>query len=610
MRLIKKYLPDSPNYHQPNTSNQKPFISASYSNPASSQSSLFFDTDSCRSGDIATIKDILSHEPQKPRTSIRNKISDFAEKLPVVTQNKSRRPEEIQAELDEQKKYSNLFGITQAKNNGTERSYPNSFQPENLAGILNADLFTELVKYMKNNAADNKTVHALIDQETTEESVKKDAEYDFEYTLKKNLDKINTKYAVLCKANTSLKRGIKNAEKSKETITCQAQLRDMNYQKEIRDLQDSLAATKLELAGEKENSEILNKSIGLLKGENDKLKDDNDTLKNENDTLREENDKLKEKNTEILNQAQSRERRCERIINSLRLQSTTSQAELIEKKMEYQILLSEFQSHVDTVPTAEDDLFTIHAKLNIVQTKISDLCMSLKDFLNPNEGEVYNIFFDNWKEDSFRYKVLMEKRGDGSYGFDYGIISLLVESFITEYLINEVYDVPIYLGLPINTAYTELSEWEPFKNCANWSRKLRKQLCSLASRPEISEKLNENRAQVTRNILKPLSAIFTRITPATITKVTAIVNLASQISLAMHSQDVPVKCIKLKEGKDKINNTMRSLYGSIEGETTIQIVVCPPFIANEGQETESVLLEGKVICFERPQKGKTLAVAD
>ncbi|KAI9028160.1 hypothetical protein CLU79DRAFT_738030 [Phycomyces nitens] len=597
MRLIKKYVQDNPDGHQVSVPNSPAFALLNYPNSPSSQESLLSNGRNSRSQDIRIIKNILARQVQMAMpTPIDG--AGTSQSTPIVTQRKS--PQEatqvfenasvsetsslhshghtkLPTEFDGYKAYYDALANPPRWKNATEKPYQSI--PES-AGVSNGGLDSEVTNYFKTTIENIRNENMKLKQ-YLKESTKNNQEQALESLMKKDLERMNKKYAVLFKANTSLKRGIKKIEKDKDNAYLQAQVRNTNHQKEIKDLQESLAAVQLELSNEKENREILATNNFLLK---------------------DENEKLKEKNIELLNQAQSRERRCERIISSLRLQSTTAQAELIEKKMEYQILLSEFQGHVDAVPAVEDDLFTIHAKLNIVQTKISNLCLNLKDFLNPNETEVYNIFFDNWKEDSFRYKTLMEKRADGSYGFDYDIISLLVESFITEYLIKEVYDVPIYLGLPINSSYTQLSEWEPFKNCSNWSRKLRKQLCSLASRPEISEKLGENRAQVIRNILQPLSVLFTRISPETVTKVTAIVNLASQISLAMHGQDVPIKCVKLKEGKDKINNTMQRLYGSIEGETTIQIVVCPPFIANEGQETESVLLEGKVICFDRIPK--------
>ncbi|KAL0096293.1 hypothetical protein J3Q64DRAFT_1669050 [Phycomyces blakesleeanus] len=278
--------------------------------------------------------------------------------------------------------------------------------------------------------------------------------------------------------------------------------------------------------------------------------------------------------------------------------------ELSKKKEESRTLLSNLHEHLKQIRATDDDYSTIQTKLNTIQAKISNLCMSLKKFLTPNEEQVLSTLYDYFDDRNNVLDQFLCERDNGLMGMDYSIVSLLVERFITIHIVRYIYNMPIYLGLDINYSYSMLSEWEPFKNNKNWSRILRQQLCSLAAKPDVTDGLEYKRKDIASWLIQKLSMIFIGIDQKTSRQICNIIDLAAQLSLAMNSQDVPIKHMTIVEGQTKIKPCMAAQHGSVEGATTVQLIICPPFVINEGQESEVVLLEGKVICMDFPDSSK------
>ncbi|KAI9028221.1 hypothetical protein CLU79DRAFT_738282 [Phycomyces nitens] len=273
--------------------------------------------------------------------------------------------------------------------------------------------------------------------------------------------------------------------------------------------------------------------------------------------------------------------------------------DLLAQKAEYQTLFTEFHENVKHIRATDDDLSTIQKNLSNIQTKIANLSMNLKKHLNPDTAKVNEFLLEYWGNTLPNLKYLMKKNLNGSSEFEYGIINLLVEKMITDTIVQEVYNVPIYLGLPINAHYAALSEWKPFCETKDWSLRLREQLCFLAAKPEITASLKHKRENISKVLIGLLYQLYPTMGLREQDKIRSFVDLAAENSLAMHSQKIPVICMKLKEGQDKLQDGMKVQYGSAENATTIQVVVSPPFIGNEGQESSRcVLLEAKVICVD------------
>ncbi|KAL0076988.1 hypothetical protein J3Q64DRAFT_1825395 [Phycomyces blakesleeanus] len=344
-----------------------------------------------------------------------------------------------------------------------------------------------------------------------------------------------------------------------------------NYIQRIKDLEEELKKTQMSLK----------------------------TQKNKNSTLENKERKYLDQLSAAANELRSMDNSFKTYASQLTTELSNTKEELSKKKIEYQVLFSEFHDSVKRIRATDDDLSTIQHQLNNIQSKISNMSMNLKKYLSPDNEKVTNFLLGYWKDELPGIKHFIKEK-DGIQFFEYGIINLLVEKIVTDTLIREIYDPPIYFGLPINSIYANLSNWEPFKTTKDWSLRLREQLCFLAARPEIVESLKQERMILAIRLVDILSEIFVGFGPEVKNKLSKIIEMAAQVSLAMHSQAIPVKCKKLVEGRDKIQGGMRQQYGSGEGETTIQVVVCPPFIANEGQETVCTLMEAKVICGDFP----------
>ncbi|KAI9018600.1 hypothetical protein CLU79DRAFT_795543 [Phycomyces nitens] len=336
-----------------------------------------------------------------------------------------------------------------------------------------------------------------------------------------------------------------------------------------------------------------------------KLKLEKNNLCEKIETLNENIEHTEQEKIAMSNSMEAKEQRFNAVVYNLQKNVETLKAGLEDKKEEHKKLMSEFYEYVKQIRATDDNLATIKTKLQAIQAKISNLSMTLKKFLNPNENQVVYFLYNCFSCNHDVLDCFLIEREDGGSGMDYAIISLLVERLITIYITKSIYDVPIYLGSNVNIPYKELSEWEPFKNSKNWSRVLRQQLCTLVANPEIVDELQYKKDELTTNLIQHLSRVFFEIDSKVVERIKTIIDLAAQVSLAMHSQDEPVKRMDIEEGVTKINPCMAAQHGSVDGATTVQLIICPPYIVNEGQNSEAVLLEGKVICMDYLVKPKT-----
>ncbi|OAD77615.1 hypothetical protein PHYBLDRAFT_60744 [Phycomyces blakesleeanus NRRL 1555(-)] len=405
-----------------------------------------------------------------------------------------------------------------------------------------------------------------------------------------HLDLIDKNYKSLNEEHTRLHKMRlefdKECEKTRKMYSKRADMetnREQFYQEKIQNLTTNLSAVEDENQKIKlNNTEFLEKNSGLHRYIG--------RLKQEQDT----------KNIYITKMEQTyKDKICKFQENLDELKD-----ELSKKKEESRTLLSNLHEHLKQIRATDDDYSTIQTKLNTIQAKISNLCMSLKKFLTPNEEQVLSTLYDYFDDRNNVLDQFLCERDNGLMGMDYSIVSLLVERFITIHIVRYIYNMPIYLGLDINYSYSMLSEWEPFKNNKNWSRILRQQLCSLAAKPDVTDGLEYKRKDIASWLIQKLSMIFIGIDQKTSRQICNIIDLAAQLSLAMNSQDVPIKHMTIVEGQTKIKPCMAAQHGSVEGATTVQLIICPPFVINEGQESEVVLLEGKVICMDFPDSSK------
>ncbi|KAI9493172.1 hypothetical protein BDB00DRAFT_824677 [Zychaea mexicana] len=269
------------------------------------------------------------------------------------------------------------------------------------------------------------------------------------------------------------------------------------------------------------------------------------------------------------------------------------------KEAELNRISANFHKHVMTIRATDDDFSTIRVKLTMLQSKISALPLSLKKYA-ADRTVITRYFTQCWPALMPTIDQLSKKNG----ALDYNIICLFVEKLVTEELIASVYSSPIMIGLPTNDAFMQIKEYmEPHDR--DWALRLRQQMCKLAVKS-----LNTNEAaakpiasaknDVVERLTKKLSHIYSSSEghQALVAKIAKFVDLACELSAAMHSQENPVDPIQLVEGEDKLNDELVvPQNGSADNATIVRVVVCPPFTASEKQDNDIVLMKGKVICL-------------
>ncbi|KAI9277276.1 hypothetical protein BDA99DRAFT_495344 [Phascolomyces articulosus] len=301
--------------------------------------------------------------------------------------------------------------------------------------------------------------------------------------------------------------------------------------------------------------------------------------------LLDENEELKKSKA---HDVQEYERRCSKLQHSLDA-----------KEAELSRLSVNFHNHVKTIRATDDDFSTIQVKLTTLQSKITALPLTLKKYA-VDKAVMTRYFIQCWPDLTAAIEQLAKKKG----ALDYNVICLFVEKLVTEELVANIYRTPIMIGLPTNEAYMQISEYMATHD-KDWALRLRQQMCKLAVKSLTSNNdpsakpIATAKKQVVDRIVAKLANIYTTEShEAIISKVGKFVDLACELSVAMHSQDIPVDAAELVEGKDIFKDELvMPQNGSVDNATVIRVVICPPFTANEKQMNDVVLMKGKVICL-------------
>ncbi|KAF7729324.1 hypothetical protein EC973_004580 [Apophysomyces ossiformis] len=303
---------------------------------------------------------------------------------------------------------------------------------------------------------------------------------------------------------------------------------------------------------------------------------------------------------------QVRQLRREKKESSTVLQKRCAELEelLRVKEDEYSRMQTAFHNHLKSLMVTDDDFSTIRNKLVMIQSKIASFPMSMRRCAQDRTNAT-RFFAEHWPHLAPAIDQLSKPAADQTPQLEYSIICLLVEKLITETLVNQIYRAHIHVGFPIiNEAYNELFEWMNEHNC-NYSTRLRQQLCKVVvTAVENGDKktlgeINTAKDDIVNHLADLLDHVFEpKYRADTVSKLIKVVDAACDCALAMHGQEHLIVARDRIEGEDKLDlQEMELQHGSQENGSILQIIVCPPFYANDDAGNDLVLIKGKAICF-------------
>ncbi|RUS12869.1 hypothetical protein BC937DRAFT_86837 [Endogone sp. FLAS-F59071] len=277
-------------------------------------------------------------------------------------------------------------------------------------------------------------------------------------------------------------------------------------------------------------------------------------------------------------------------------------SKLQQREADYAKIESNFLEYMKIIRPTDDDLSTIRDRFKTLKYTINRLLLSLNKKADRNAAtELLSASWDNL-QDSVR-----------SLGvpLDHFYINMLMEKLIMDTLVKYVFNVTLYVGLPVNKAYAEVKRWMDERN-PQWSLRLRQQLCSLVANPkdiETQEAIQVEKSRIVELIYCHLVTSYPFIrekdkADAASTasgrekgyyaKVEEIVDKAVYLSLAIRGQDVEIMTIHVREGDESFDPERMTLEQKSKASGVVKFCICPPFQGGDGEH--GFLEKGKVFC--------------
>ncbi|KAI7865265.1 hypothetical protein BDF14DRAFT_1875644 [Spinellus fusiger] len=254
----------------------------------------------------------------------------------------------------------------------------------------------------------------------------------------------------------------------------------------------------------------------------------------------------------------------------------TSQEELEKKRVDYKNMETNFYSYLRTVRATDDDLSTIQAEISQISSQLNNFCMTLRSKMDLVAGTAF--VFNTWPEK----KEILEKT------LDTGYITLFVEKYIIETLIQNIFDQPLQLGV----------SWISQRK-DEWSIRLRQQMCMLVSKHagEEEEQIEEAKKVLADTIISQLASVYpSMVVELNHKKIAVFVSRVTKLNLAMKGQEVPVSPIIINEGIDTFNGQFMNPVNKGKPEGIVLISIFPPFSTSDLKDSSQALVSGKVLC--------------
>ncbi|KAG2172743.1 hypothetical protein INT43_000090 [Umbelopsis isabellina] len=268
---------------------------------------------------------------------------------------------------------------------------------------------------------------------------------------------------------------------------------------------------------------------------------------------------------------------------------------LQRREQEYARIEHNFFEHTKLIRATDDDLSTIRDTFKLLKYGITRFVMSLNK--KADREKATEKFLTMWPN------LPLSELGTP---LEHGHINMLTEKLIHQHLVNLIFESPLYPGLHINGAYSEMNRWLQVHG-SDFSTRLRQQLSAIIakSKPdsETQQEAQAARAEIIDRVYNDLAEIydpFLRESDGSqegnagyIGKVREIIDKSLRLSIAIRGQDVDIHILPVKEGEQSFDEeTMVELKGKNEGK--IKFCICPPFVGGDGEH--GFVEKGKVVC--------------
>ncbi|ORX52436.1 hypothetical protein DM01DRAFT_1408307 [Hesseltinella vesiculosa] len=326
--------------------------------------------------------------------------------------------------------------------------------------------------------------------------------------------------------------------------------------------------------------------------------------------------------------------------------------ELDTRKEDYQRMESKFYAHVKTIRATDDDLSTIHQELSHLASQLNNLCMGLKSRMDIDAASTYLYAFYKDQQDLMRQHlnslpqpvqdekkevatsmepnppldspssssssssslsaIQDDKDTDDQPVLSHPIrfeprhVTMLTEKLVMDHLLAAIFDQPLHIGISVNSAYRDVTEWMSRYNMP-WADRLRQQMSSLVANQAIYEEkdvielatlaLIDQLLNHLGHLYPVLQKLDHKDTLNQKKKIEAIVTRAARLSLAMQGQDIKVGHPRIQPGTPFDSQLMKPV-GKGKTDGNVLFAITPPFIATDPNDQEhGFTIHAKVFCI-------------
>ncbi|KAF7725558.1 hypothetical protein EC973_009513 [Apophysomyces ossiformis] len=365
------------------------------------------------------------------------------------------------------------------------------------------------------------------------------------------------------------------------------------------DEEEKLGFRVMEVSGDTDSDKdlvihSLHESLHIHKEILERIQAEKDAFMGEIRREREEEQQVVEKERNMAQQALAEQ--CDRY-ERLKTAFESMRKEFESKKEEYKRMETNFYSYVRAVRATDDDLSTIKSEITHLSSLINNLCMGLRSKADRERGTAF--IFERWPDKQGLIRQHLFKSEEDTT-LEPGFITMLMEKFFMEFIMQEVFEQPIHMGVSVNKAYQELTTWMEKRN-QEWADRLRQQISALIVKQphEEQDHINQAQEELIDYVQKQLGEVYPKIQGDLNQrkKIETIIARAGKLNLAMKGQEIKIRCEPIEEGVAQFDGELMKAASKGKAEGTVLLVITPPFVANDAKDEEhGFLIPAKVFC--------------
>ncbi|KAI7902525.1 uncharacterized protein BX663DRAFT_435699 [Cokeromyces recurvatus] len=287
-------------------------------------------------------------------------------------------------------------------------------------------------------------------------------------------------------------------------------------------------------------------------------------------------------------------------VNTLTEQLNNIKEKIKQRTTDMDILQKNYQLHLKSVRSSDDDPQSIAQKLLYLRQQIQLLAAELLPYAEPYKtGENLSILWLNLGPFIDRLgKPLSAER-----------TQMLTEKFMMDVLVQNL-NIHIFPGLSCNSEFLELQQWfEHHDPSSFFPTRLRQELSMLVVQNNKEQghgdiqatwkkSADRNWHHLYRGLQKAYPSFFTEEEKKTNTfskKLRKLVEYTMNLGSAIKGQEICITAVDVREGVQPFDE---QLMEDVDGQTSgiITFCICPPFVVKVSNRFEP-LVKGRVLCF-------------